>query len=123
MARDVASLFEEFWLAVAQWFTQLRSWCSWARGKAFSNASSNGSRGTGISDHYRKLDSDETFCDLCRTFETVTGESIDQVVVSAIMGHTPSKSNMSARYRQRVSDERLPADMEHVHQWWKGGVK
>jgi hypothetical protein len=33
------------------------------------------------------------------------------------MGHAPGNSDMSAVYRQRVSDARLQAVVAHVHSW------
>ena len=38
------------------------------------------------------------------TFETIGGESRDQVAVDHIMGH--ADSSMSAVYRERISDDR-----------------
>lgn len=58
-----------------------------------------------------------TFYDLRRTFETVAGETTDQVAVDAIMGHMASETNMPARYRQKISDERLEAVVTHVRKW------
>lgn len=52
-----------------------------------------------------------------RTFQTVAEESGDLVAVMAIMGHIPSENDMSARYRQRVSDERLRCVVNVVHDW------
>lgn len=48
-------------------------------------------------------------------FETYAGESKDQVAVDAIMGHVDS--SMSANYRHRISDERLRAVVNVVHDW------
>ena len=40
------------------------------------------------------------------------------------MGHTPLANDMAARYRQRVSDERLETVAEHVRRWlFPNGVK
>jgi integrase len=50
-------------------------------------------------------------------FETIGGESRDQVAVNAIMGHAPAGSDMSAVYREKISDDRLAAVSEHVHGW------
>ena len=57
------------------------------------------------------------FYALRHTFETVGGESRDQVAVDAIMGHAPRSDDMSATYRERISDERLRAVADHVHGW------
>jgi integrase len=57
------------------------------------------------------------FYGLRHTFETIGGESRDQVAVSAIMGHAPAGNDMSAVYRERISDDRLAAVAEHVRSW------
>ena len=48
-------------------------------------------------------------------FETVAGETTDQVAVDAIMGHSPK--GMAGVYRERISDDRLVAVTEHVREW------
>lgn len=53
------------------------------------------------------------FYALRHTFETIGGESKDQVAVNSIMGHAPAGNDMSAKYRERVTDERLKAATEH----------
>jgi integrase len=55
------------------------------------------------------------FYALRHTFETIGGESRDQVAVNHIMGH--ADSSMSAVYRERIGDERLRAVTEHVRKW------
>lgn len=57
------------------------------------------------------------FYGLRRTFETIGGDSLDQVAVDAIMGHAPHSSDMGAVYRQRVADDRLIAVTECVRAW------
>jgi integrase len=52
---------------------------------------------------------------LRHTFETIAGESRDQVAVNHIMGH--ADASMSAVYRERISDERLGDVVNHVHDW------
>ena len=61
---------------------------------------------------YRK---GRTFYALRHTFETIGGESRDQVAVDFIMGHT--KEDMASVYRERISDERLRAVVDCVHLW------
>ena len=56
-----------------------------------------------------------TFYALRHTFETIGGESRDQVAVDAIMGH--SREDMASVYRERIGDHRLEAVAEHVRQW------
>ena len=58
-----------------------------------------------------------SFYALRHTFETIGGESRDQVAVDAIMGHAPSSSDMASVYRERISDERLIAVVNHVRGW------
>ncbi len=55
------------------------------------------------------------FYALRHTFETVAGESRDQVAVDYIMGH--AREDMASVYRERISDERLMAVVRHVRQW------
>ena len=55
---------------------------------------------------------------LRRGFETIAGESQDQVAVDAIMGHV--NQSMAATYPQGISDERLRAVAERVRAWLFG---
>ncbi len=55
------------------------------------------------------------FYALRHTFETIGGESRDQVAVSHIMGH--ADASMAGVYRERISDERLLAVTNHVRTW------
>jgi integrase len=55
------------------------------------------------------------FYALRHTFETIGGESKDQISVNAIMGHVDS--SMAGVYRERISDERLRAVVYTVHSW------
>ncbi|MEX0585605.1 MAG: tyrosine-type recombinase/integrase, partial [Pirellulales bacterium] len=57
------------------------------------------------------------FYALRHTFETVAGESRDQVAVNYIMGHAPAGNDMASVYRERISDKRLQAVTEHVRGW------
>jgi integrase len=64
------------------------------------------------------------FYALRHTHETVGGEAKDQVAVDAIMGHV--REDMASVYRERISDARLRAVVEHVRAWLfgeKGGVR
>jgi integrase len=56
-----------------------------------------------------------TFYALRHTFETIGGESRDQVAVDAIMGH--SREDMASVYRERIGDDRLRAVGEYVRNW------
>jgi integrase len=61
------------------------------------------------------------FYALRHTFETIAGESKDQVAVNAIMGHVDT--SMAATYRERISDERLQDVVGVVRAWlWPDGV-
>lgn len=50
-------------------------------------------------------------------FETVAGESRDQIAVDHVMGHSPRSDDMGAVYRQGISDDRLRAVADHVWEW------
>ena len=68
----------------------------------------------------RKLKIDRAglgFYALRHTFETIAGESRDQVAVDAIMGHAPASHDMASVYRERISDERLRAVTVFVRAW------
>ncbi len=58
------------------------------------------------------------FYALRHTFETIGGDSKDQVAVDHIMGH--SRDDMASIYRERISDERLRDVADHVHMWLFG---
>jgi integrase len=55
------------------------------------------------------------FYTMRHVFETIGGESGDQIVVNAIMGHVDS--TMAGVYREYISDERLRAVTELIHDW------
>jgi integrase len=55
------------------------------------------------------------FYGLRHTFETVAGESRDQVATNLIMGHVDS--SMASVYRERVDDARLLAVVNYVRTW------
>ncbi len=57
-----------------------------------------------------------SFYALRHTFETIGGESRNQVAVDHIMGH--ARGDMAHDvYREHISDERLRAVTELVHNW------
>jgi len=58
------------------------------------------------------------FYALRHTFETIGGEARDQVAVDHIMGH--ARDDTASVYRERISDERLKAVTDYVHDWLFG---
>ncbi|HEY3965494.1 MAG TPA: tyrosine-type recombinase/integrase [Planctomycetaceae bacterium] len=52
---------------------------------------------------------------LRRGFETIAGDSLDQVAVDHVMGH--SRGDMASVYRQRIDDARLVKVADVVHAW------
>ena len=61
------------------------------------------------------------FYALRHTFETIGGDSRDQVAVDAIMGH--ARDDMASVYRERIDDARLLAVVQHVRKWLFGDTK
>lgn len=55
------------------------------------------------------------FYALRHTFETIAGQTRDQVAVNACMGHVDD--SMGATYREEIGDDRLQAVVNHVHDW------
>jgi integrase len=55
------------------------------------------------------------FYTLRHVFQTIGDQSGDFIAVRAIMGH--ADSDISAHYRERISDERLKRVTEHVRGW------
>jgi len=72
---------------------------------------------------------DARFYDLRRTLQTVSENHLDNFdlpAIQAIMGHSIRQDDMSARYRQNISDDRLRAVTDAVRKWlWprKAGAK
>jgi integrase len=73
---------------------------------------------------------DHSFYDLRRTFQTIAenhSDNYDLAAIKSIMGHVERSGDMSSRYRQNISDERLKAVVASVRKWLgklpKGGAK
>ncbi len=91
-----------------------------ARGNDYTDKHRTGYRVTGDFRQVTKaigIQDGRGFYGLRRTFQTQAEESADLVAVQSIMGHTPSERDMSARYRQRISEQRLRAVVEVVRSW------
>jgi len=56
-----------------------------------------------------------SFYALRHGFETIAGETVDQVAVDAIMGHVAK--GMAGVYRERISDQRLKDVVDFVRKW------
>jgi integrase len=67
------------------------------------------------------IDGHRNFYALRHTFQTIGDESGDLLAVRSMMGH--ADSDISAHYRERLSDVRLKAVAGHVRSWLFGGVK
>lgn len=63
------------------------------------------------------------FYALRHTFRTVADESLDQVSVNYIMGHSAPVNDMASVYREKISDERLLAVTDYVRKWLFGERK
>ena len=59
-----------------------------------------------------------SFYTLRHVFETIAGDTRDQIAVDHIMGH--SRGDMASAYRERIDDTRLVAVVEHVRKWLFG---
>jgi integrase len=68
--------------------------------------------------HALGINGQRNFYALRHGFETIGGEAKDQVAVDHIMGH--ARDDMASVYRERISDARLTAVTDHVHEWLFG---
>jgi integrase len=57
------------------------------------------------------------FYALRHTYETIAGEARDQAAVDYTMGHAPDSNDMSAVYRERMTDRRLFQVAKCVRKW------
>jgi integrase len=67
------------------------------------------------------INSRRGFYSLRHGFETIAGDTGDQVAVNAVMGH--ADQSMAAVYRERVAPERLVKVSNHVRAWLFGEKK
>jgi integrase len=88
----------------------------------YGNPFANGKYGTALGHEFKKLlravglDKDGlNFYALRHGFETIAGDTADQVAVDAVMGH--AREDMASVYRERVNDARLEKIARHVHDW------
>ena len=56
-----------------------------------------------------------SFYALRHTFETIAGETLDQIAVDCVMGH--KIKGMKVNYIERIGDDRLRRVVDHVHDW------
>ena len=78
-----------------------------------------------VTQQFKKLIKDELniyrrglgFYCLRRGFETIGGDTGDQVAVDLVMGHAEDSRDMAAVYRQKIFDTRLQKVVDHVRQW------
>jgi integrase len=61
-----------------------------------------------------------SFYTIRHVFETVAGDSRDQIAVDHVMGHT--RDDMASVYRESISDDRLRAVTDHVRKWLFGAT-
>jgi len=61
------------------------------------------------------INGSRNFYALRHGFETIAGDTGDQVAVNSIMGH--ADQSMAGVYRERIDPERLRRVVEHVRQW------
>jgi len=78
----------------------------------------------GIAQQFRKLlvelslnGNRRAFYALRHGFETIAGDSRDQIAVDYVMGHAPASDDMASEYRERIEDDRLAAVAKHVRFW------
>jgi integrase len=74
----------------------------------------------------RKLKSNRRglgFYALRHGFQTIGEETRDAAAVHYLMGHAEDAGDMSAHYREYISDERLRAVTNHVRAWLFGTIK
>lgn len=94
------------------------------KGDMFVRATEKGTNIDGVSQELAKVlkatdlsGNGRSFYSLRHTFETIGGDTADQVAVDFLMGHAPDSSDMSAVYRKTVFSARLERVVNHVHAW------
>jgi integrase len=95
-----------------------------ARGESY--VSTNGYRVAGafnLAIGAAKIKPRRGFYAIRHTFQTIAEGARDLAAVQSVMGHAPSGSDMSARYRERIDDQRLRAVVDYVYNWLFGEAK
>jgi integrase len=98
-------------------------------GARWSRTTEGGTNIDAISQEFRKLLAElkiggkRGFYCLRRTFETIGGDSLDQVSVDFVMGHAPESDDMGAVYRGKIRDDRLKTVAEYVRVWLYPGKR
>jgi integrase len=64
-----------------------------------------------------------TFYCLRHSFETIGGDSKDQIAVDSIMGHAPKQNDMAANYRHGIADQRLIDVVEFVRTHYLAAIQ
>jgi integrase len=65
-----------------------------------------------------EINGKRNFYAIRHSFETIAGDSRDQIAVNVIMGH--ADASMAGTYRERIEDDRLQAVVTHVRTWLFG---
>ncbi len=87
---------------------------SWAKSKADNPVAKEFAKLQREAGTYRK---GRGFYSIRHVFQTVGDDAGDPLAVRFIMGYTPAAADMSAIYRERISDTRLKAVTDHVRRW------
>ena len=94
------------------------------KGDMFVRATEKGTNIDGVAQEMAKLlkltdlsGNGRSFYSLRHTFETIGGDTADQIATDFLMGHAPDSSDMAAVYRKTVFAARLERVVNHVRAW------